>query len=125
MKQVRAEQCARGLFEQNTSIPAVRNMRGRNKSKAKPAGLDDLYARHGSGRTNREIVQVHKRPHKTAHRFGARRLPEPFVERAALITLEMTKADVAELGGIDEGLDGLMEFAKHALVSRVEQQGLV
>ena len=50
---------------------------------------------------------------------------QPLVERTALVRLKMAKADVAQLGSIDEPCDGLADLCMHSPQPGVKKQGLV
>src|SRR5579872_4050652 len=125
VEQVGAEQSAAGLFIKNARIPAVGHVRCGDEAETIAAGFEQFITPKSARRADREVVEVHLGPDQTGDRFGLRRVTEPLVQRAAFVALEMTEADVAQAGGIDQDADGLAHFGKHSLVAGVEKQGML
>jgi hypothetical protein len=72
-----------------------------------------------------EVRQVHERPDHPRDRLRVRRHLQPVVERAALIDLEVTEADPAELGRIDDPLHRLEHLGEHPPHARVVEERLI
>jgi len=96
VEEIGAEEQPAALLEQNTGVPAVRQVRCRNEAEAVAAGLDHLVSGQTTRRAAGEVLDVDERPDLAAGCLRARRNREPVVEGAAFIDLEVTPADPAE-----------------------------
>jgi hypothetical protein len=103
----------------------MRQMRCRHEAEAVPSRDEGLVRLQPARRPVREIRDVDHRAEFSAHWDGVWGFRQPFVERAALVDLEVAPADPAKARGIDQRRHGLAHRRKHASHARVEQQRLV
>ena len=94
-EQVGAEERPLGPVEEQAGVPAVRHVRRGEELDAVAAGLEDLAVGEGADLAVGEIVEHHELADEAAHRLGPGRYLEPFVERSALVGLEVAEPDPA------------------------------
>ena len=90
-EEIRAEQDAVTLLEEQAGVPAMRHMRRRQKAQAVSADREGLAVVQRSRRTGSEIVDRDVRADVAAQRLGARSDREPIVQRSALVRLVWLK----------------------------------
>src|SRR4029079_7763457 len=125
VEEIRAEERTGVLFEQDAGVPAVRQVRGGNVPVLVAAGFDHLVLRKAAGRTNGEVLDVDRGAHLAADGLGARSNREPGVQCAALVNLEVTPADPAQSGGVDQRRNRVADLGEHPTHAGMKQQRLV
>ncbi|MCU0990309.1 MAG: hypothetical protein MUE63_12175 [Xanthomonadales bacterium] len=124
-EQVAAEQRFRAALEQVPALPGMRQVRGVDPAHRVAAQREFLAVGQGAGRTQRDVVHAGHFGDLAAQRLGRRRQRQEVVERAALVGLEMGKADVAQVPHRQHGGDGLADQRKQFVRPAVVEQRAV
>src|SRR5205085_46109 len=95
----------RRLFEQQTGVPAMRYVRRLEEAEAVTAGRERLLVGERPRRARREVVHARERADEAAERRRRRRERQPFVQRPALVGLEVAEPDPTDRRRVDERRD--------------------
>ena len=121
-EKVAAHQRSGRLLVEHAGIPPVRDMRSVEIANALPvAEVDGLTVGQGAGQAVGCIVQRDQATGLSVRSFGLRRDRKPFVQRAALVGLEMAEANPAQALDRGQPADGVTDERKHAPETGVEQ----
>src|SRR5262245_7274523 len=124
-EQVRAQQGALGLVEEQAGVPAMRHVRGRQKAQPMPAQRDDLAVGEPPRGAVGEIVDRHVATDEATQRLRFRCDAQPLIQGAALVGLEVAESDPAQTRGIDDRTHTRECRLEHLLESRMHQERLV
>src|SRR5262245_14214274 len=95
-----------------------------NEAETVSTSAERFTIRHSARRTLGEIVDANECADHAAYRLRVRSNLNPFIQRATLVRLEMTKTDPADLRRIYYRGHCLAYRGKQRLHSRVEQKRL-
>ncbi|MCQ4345941.1 hypothetical protein NGA35_00555 [Pseudomonas stutzeri] len=113
------------MLHQQAALPGVRQVRGVQPLHDAPAERQRLAVLERPRRAVGEIVDRHQRRHRAAQRYRLRGDGQPFVERAALVGLDVGQADVAQALDRQHAGHRLAHQREQPARAGVEQQRLV
>src|SRR5438874_816833 len=125
LQDIRAEERAFGLLEEETRVPAVGHVRRAAVAEAVPPGRDDLAVRERARRPVGDVVHADDGAHDAARGLRPGGAREPVVQRAALVGLEVAEADPTDTRGVDDLGHRVAHHGEHLAEPGVEEERLV
>src|SRR5208282_3203702 len=124
-EQIAAEQRPRCFLENQSRVPAVRNVRRVDAPYALAAQIEHLAVRERARWPRRGVVKPYIAADSSMRRGRIRRRIEPFVERTAFVGFHVAERDPSQLLQIEQSRGGGRDRRKEKTLPAMKQHRLV